>query len=400
MEKKELASIISNVLVPQGFKRKGNYWVINGQELNKVVDLQKSEFSNRFYVNYGFIINAIPLVGWKKHIFYRLGSKIKKDQKRITELLDLDNDISDESRAKELGKFINENIITKLLSVNTEEDILKYLKNQPDLLVLPVEVKKYFNLINQKSKSKEITPRTTSLNFSRIFDSIFRSFKRKNRCKIQKWEFDLLQAVAESLPNKYSFIKKQVTPDFILNSLPNEFLNEDWKTLVYNQNLIDTFKDNKRDFVISGIQLYDKDSKSHKSIDLDIANGILIGYGIRGGKGNFDLLKIKTNQIKESNFVNPDKEELVSILGVFSEKLKSYINIENTFLIEVPEGKYYVIRDFGNGNYLGVDKKGSVFSLIHDPYEIEKLFDDKEGFYKALESGYFDMDRYYENKFA
>jgi len=61
MEKKELASILSEVLVPIGFKKKGNYLVINGDEITKMVNLQKSQFGTYFYINYGYILNSIPL---------------------------------------------------------------------------------------------------------------------------------------------------------------------------------------------------------------------------------------------------------------------------------------------------------------------------------------------------
>lgn len=53
MDKKDLASILSEFLIPLGFKKKGNYWVKNRDEVNTIVNLQKSQFGNVFYVNYG-----------------------------------------------------------------------------------------------------------------------------------------------------------------------------------------------------------------------------------------------------------------------------------------------------------------------------------------------------------
>ena len=53
MKKKELASILSEILVAIGFKKKGNYWVVNGAEITKMINLQKSQFrqllQNRTY---------------------------------------------------------------------------------------------------------------------------------------------------------------------------------------------------------------------------------------------------------------------------------------------------------------------------------------------------------------
>ena len=56
MEKKDLINILSEMLVPIGFKRKGNYWVVNGDEITKMVNLQKSQYGNSFYINYDYIV--------------------------------------------------------------------------------------------------------------------------------------------------------------------------------------------------------------------------------------------------------------------------------------------------------------------------------------------------------
>ena len=68
MKKKELSDAIGEVLIPNGFKKKGDYWLINGEEITKMVNLQKSQFSNRFYLNYGYIIKSIPLNNLMMHI--------------------------------------------------------------------------------------------------------------------------------------------------------------------------------------------------------------------------------------------------------------------------------------------------------------------------------------------
>ncbi|WP_353160838.1 DUF4304 domain-containing protein [Myroides odoratus] len=145
MEKKELASILSEILVPIGFKKKGNYWVVNGAEITKMVNLQKSQFSNSFYINYGYILNAIPLDGMM-HIYNRVASIDKVENLRIDELLNLENNIPDEERASELKKVLLEKLVYKISSVNTEADVLEELKKQPNLNNVPLVVKRHFNL--------------------------------------------------------------------------------------------------------------------------------------------------------------------------------------------------------------------------------------------------------------
>ena len=146
MVKKELASILNEVLLPIGFKKKGDYWVINGDEIAKMVNLQRSQFSNSFYINYGYILKSIPLNGLMMHVFKGFGSIDKIEQQRFTVLLDLGNDISNKDRAKELREAL-EKLALNIQEVNTEDDVLNELKKRPHLIVIPLVVKKHFGLI-------------------------------------------------------------------------------------------------------------------------------------------------------------------------------------------------------------------------------------------------------------
>jgi len=146
MEKKELASILNTVLSPIGFKKKGDYWTINGDEITKMVNLQKSKFTNSFYINYGYILKSIPLNNLMMHVFKGFGSIDKTEQQLITRLLDLENNIPEIERENELKKILLEILVSNIQEVNTEEDILRELKKRPHLNDIPLVVKKHFNL--------------------------------------------------------------------------------------------------------------------------------------------------------------------------------------------------------------------------------------------------------------
>jgi len=145
MEKEELVNILSEILVPTGFKKKGNYWVSNSNEITKMVNLQKSQFGNSFYINYGYILKSIPLEGMM-HIYNRVASKDGEEQQRIIELLDFENDITNGERSKELKKILLKKMLTKLQAVNTEEDLLNELSKRSTLNDIPLIVKKHFCL--------------------------------------------------------------------------------------------------------------------------------------------------------------------------------------------------------------------------------------------------------------
>ena len=141
-----MIDILNHVLVPNDFKRKGNYWLINGTEITKMVNLQKSQYSNSFYINYGYIIQSLPLENLMMHIYNRLASPDRNENKRIIELLDLENAIPNTVRRAELQSFLQNRLIKRIQAVNTEEELLNELKNRAHLNDIPGVVKMHFNL--------------------------------------------------------------------------------------------------------------------------------------------------------------------------------------------------------------------------------------------------------------
>ena len=146
MKKEELTNLIDQELVLNGFKKKGNYWVINGEEITKMVNLQKSQFGNSFYINYGYILKSIPLSNMM-HIYNRVASSNYNENKRIKELLDLENKIPNEDRILELKQLIRDKLVRNIQAVNTEEDLLNELKKRPRLNDISIDVKKHFGLV-------------------------------------------------------------------------------------------------------------------------------------------------------------------------------------------------------------------------------------------------------------
>ncbi len=145
MEKRELSNILSKIFLPLGFKKKGYYWVLNDENITKMINLQKSQFAESFYINYGYILKNIPLDGMM-HVHYRLSSPGVKERNRIKELLDLGNEIPNELRTNELTGKISEEIVYNMNNINSEVDLLNELQRRPNLNNIPLVVKNYFNL--------------------------------------------------------------------------------------------------------------------------------------------------------------------------------------------------------------------------------------------------------------
>lgn len=148
MEKKEFKKEIRNVLATYGFEyvRKASYR--RNDELIVVVDTQKSDYSNAYYINYGFLIRKLnPDVEFPKEykcdvrgrfIFQKSGDKFTFHMEKD------DITILTESLKKEI-----ENIILPVLSDGVE----KYYELYPDaLMAAPLRTKEYLkNKLKQKN---------------------------------------------------------------------------------------------------------------------------------------------------------------------------------------------------------------------------------------------------------
>ena len=146
MDKKDLINLISDTFCPVGFKHKGNYWMLREIELTKMINLQKSNFGNYFYINYGFILNKLDRDGLVAHVFERLASNDKEEQTNLTNCLNLDYEILEQKRISILKKLMNDKVLKKIQGVSSELELVEYIKKRPQMNDIPLSVKKYLNL--------------------------------------------------------------------------------------------------------------------------------------------------------------------------------------------------------------------------------------------------------------
>lgn len=222
---------------------------------------------------------------------------------------------------------------------------------------------------------------------------MFNLFKKGRKNNRPNEEFELLKAVVQKLPSNYSFLNNQVSPKFIVDIVPNELLGNGWKRIVVDLELSKLYRKREIDYQLTGIKISNLLNLRCNMMTLDLYDGILIGYRIEGEvkEVSFDLEKINVEDLREVPYHNLDKDNLQKIMGNVDNNVLSKLDINLTFKIDVDEGEFYVIKDLGDGNYLSMDQNGAVYRMIHDPYKIEKIVEDKENFYQALKNGTFDI---------
>ena len=140
MDKKDLMKLFDNVLKPRGFKKKGNYWRLDGDELIKIINLQKSQWGNQYYINYGFDFKDLDYDGTAMHIYRRIGSN-DKDGNNI---LDFEKDLP-VNRIKMVEGLLSD-ILTIFSTANTVTDIINDLKQREHLNDVTLNVKEFLGI--------------------------------------------------------------------------------------------------------------------------------------------------------------------------------------------------------------------------------------------------------------
>lgn len=146
MDKKQLLNVVHSILLPLGYKRKNSKWQLVGAVVTKGVDLQRSSFGNRYYLNYGVDINDVKDDNFSYHLFFQLGSGDKEIQKEIMDLLLLDNNIEDNYRRDKLTFYIKEIMLKKLSELNTHEDIVADINSRYFLSIIPRVVLDFYEI--------------------------------------------------------------------------------------------------------------------------------------------------------------------------------------------------------------------------------------------------------------
>ena len=82
----------------------------------------------------------------RMHVYNRLTSIDFNERARIQALLNLENEIRDYERETHLREVLNSNLLPKIQSVISEDDLLRELKARPNLNAVPLNVRNYFGL--------------------------------------------------------------------------------------------------------------------------------------------------------------------------------------------------------------------------------------------------------------
>lgn len=199
---------------------------------------------------------------------------------------------------------------------------------------------------------------------------------------LNKFEISFLEELTSKLSFRYPSFKLQLESKVIVQISVNPLGkkgsfsftvdSERWNVLSYKA---------RGSFKILGAVAYD-DSGNRAKIEISTNEGLMTGFYCSKELNLIKPSTIDITDVYEKHFLNQDLEEISEIVQELRPYLRK-LNIANTFKIKLDDD-YYTIKDLEDGNYIVVNRQGQVFELIHDPFEVKKIFNSVEAYVKNL----------------
>ena len=147
---KIIEEAIAGVLKEAGFKKKGTTWYLNAHECICVVNLQKSQWGEQYYVNLGVSLKRLAPASSPNesqcHIRERL-SEIVPNKSQCEKTLNLEESFPTQQRIAIITGMLREHALPFLLSLESSDGIRKALRSgRLRLAVVTLSAKKFLKL--------------------------------------------------------------------------------------------------------------------------------------------------------------------------------------------------------------------------------------------------------------
>ncbi|MBL0737543.1 hypothetical protein JI750_11625 [Flavobacterium sp. GN10] len=221
---------------------------------------------------------------------------------------------------------------------------------------------------------------------------------------IRKEQGILFNAIIDALPEELTEIKIQ-TKSGSLFDLANWKLYPDFKNTImwYAGETYLKCKKRGKNFKLSGLKIFSDKNNSFENIELLIQDNLLIGLKITNS--NYQLDEFKLSSIDNQNFEILNFDFPPNGIDLFYDNLDSNIkerlNYNELFDIDFNGRIFYAFYDLEDGNYLAVDKKQNVYSLIHDAKPMASKM--KITFLEILEqieNKQFDINAHFDDRYS
>lgn len=117
---------LADALGPAGFARKGNDWLRRSDDVIEVVNLQRSQWGNQYYLNYALWLRALGEVPVPKehtcHVRWRAERVMARDAP-LARLLDLESGADEPERLAALARLLTSQLLPFTDTCRTIRDL-------------------------------------------------------------------------------------------------------------------------------------------------------------------------------------------------------------------------------------------------------------------------------------
>ncbi len=236
--------------------------------------------------------------------------------------------------------------------------------------------------------------------FQKIIGKIFPPYK----FQILRDENELLiNSLIGALPNEYKELKTELNNSKI-HYLDSWVLFPDFRfiTKSYNNDYLETSKVRGKNFKLLGLSIFSKLNNQLEKVEFIIWDNYLSGIKISNSNyelREFDLNKIQFQELDTETVIFPPSDFEI-LMNSLEEGIKEKIDVDSSIEIELDGRTYFTILDLEDGNYIAIDKKQKVYSLVHDAKPASKLLKQTiHDFLAQVESGQFKIDEHLEKRY-
>ncbi len=218
----------------------------------------------------------------------------------------------------------------------------------------------------------------------------------------QEWTI-LMETLVNDLPNGYHSLKEQIQETRLLD-LSDWGLFTSFRYIVksYDPKGMAHFKKRRENYHLTGQQIFSRKINGYTNVHYIIHENILTGIKIENSNyeiEEFDLKRLISDNLKQTSVDFPPNA-IDLFYNRLDDQLKNRLNPDNLIDIDFNDRTYYAFYDLEDGNYLTVDKKQNVYSLVHDAlpmskkmkYSLSEILD-------YIESGDFDKEKHLNERY-
>lgn len=134
IDSKPIKMALGAPLLEAGFKKKSDNWYLGNDEVVLLVNIQKSQYGNQYYVNCGVSVRALGGIDFPKeqncHIRFRLTAILPEEKRKEVEaLFDLESELlSDHQRGEEISRLAKNTVLPILQRCSCREGIVEAVR--------------------------------------------------------------------------------------------------------------------------------------------------------------------------------------------------------------------------------------------------------------------------------